>query len=119
MFNGDGGGAMTGNNDVINNNKRTAVVYATEAGELYTVESERKYLLGSFKSDDTKLVRHGQEQRNKNHFTVPNNPADVINNNKRTAVVYDTEAGELYTVASEWKYLLGSFKSGYKKSVRP
>ena len=49
MFNGDGGGAMTGNNDVINNNKRTAVVYATEAGELYTVESERKYLLGSFK----------------------------------------------------------------------
>jgi hypothetical protein len=36
MFNGDGGGAMTGNNDVINNNKRTAVVYATEAGELYT-----------------------------------------------------------------------------------
>ena len=49
MFNGDGGGAMTGNNDVINNNKRTAVVYATEAGELYTVKSERKYLLGSFK----------------------------------------------------------------------
>ena len=36
MFNGDGGGAMTGNNDVINNNKRTVVVYATEAGELYT-----------------------------------------------------------------------------------
>ena len=57
MFNGDGGGAMTGNNDVINNNKRTAVVYATEAGELYTVESERKYLLGSFKSCDPKLVR--------------------------------------------------------------
>ena len=57
MFNGDGGGAMTGNNDVINNNKRTAVVYATEAGELYTVESERKYLLGSFKSGDPKLVR--------------------------------------------------------------
>ena len=48
MFNGDGGGAMTGNNDVINNNKRTAVVYATEAGELYTVESERKYILWSF-----------------------------------------------------------------------
>mgnify|MGYP007015544238 CR=1 FL=1 len=57
MFNGDGGGAMTGNNDVINNNKRTAIVYATEAGELYTVESERKYLLGSFKSCDPKLVR--------------------------------------------------------------
>ena len=25
MFNGDGGGAMTGNNDVINNNKRAAL----------------------------------------------------------------------------------------------
>ena len=56
MFNGDGVGAITRNNDVINNNKRTAVVYATEVGELYTGESERKYLLGSFKSGDTKLV---------------------------------------------------------------
>ena len=106
MFNGDGGGAMTGNNDVINNNKRTAVVYATEAGELYTVESERKYLLGSFKSCDRKLVR----PLPKNDFGAMTGNNDVINNNKRTAVVYATEAGELYTVESERKYLLGSFK---------
>ena len=48
MFNGDGGGAMTGNNDVINNNKRTAVVYATEAGELYTSMEKTYYRVSIF-----------------------------------------------------------------------
>ena len=85
---------MTGNNDVINNNKRTAVVYATEAGELYTVGSERKYLLGSFKSGDTKLVR----PLPKNDCGAMTGNNDVINNNETTALVHAIEAGELYTI---------------------